>query len=381
MNVQRGVAALPITLVLAFAVLLAAAFANRSVLLQVRSSVHQLHAAQAHEAAQAGLAWALAQLNRPMPIGEDCRPTREASATPWHEQASAGPLQASCVAQGQGWTCHCPSSGEPRSVADAEAAAFHIRLDADPSRPGRWELCSTGHGMSGGRAIELRMDIGRLPALDTQPSAALTVRGTASFNGEFALTHTDPASSGLTLQTGGSVLGTMPHLTSTPGTPAAASVASEDAVLSRLSAQGLHASVFRMNSGNWRQQPAAVTIDCHNTCDAALADAARHHTLIALEGGLRLAAAMSVGTAQRPVLLVADGPVELPAGATIHGLIYARHSMWTSEAPVIVHGAVIAESDLVASGPTQIHHDTAVLRTLQRRNGTYAPVIGSWRDL
>lgn len=381
MNAQRGAATLPITLMLAFVVLLAVAFANRSVLVQVRSSVHQLHAAQAHEAAQAGLAWTLAQLNQPAPVGEDCRPTRELSAMPWHELARRGPLQASCVAGGDGWTCHCPHGGEPRSAQHANSPAFRIQLIADPAHADRWQLSATGHGIEAGRTVQLHLSIGRLPGLDTLPAAALAVRGNASFSGDFTVMHPNAASGGVTLHAGGTVQGPALRAISTPGTPARASILSGHAALAGLTAQGLHASVFRMDRTTWREQPSVATVNCASACDASLAEAARQHTLIALDGGLRLDTPLTLGTPQRPVVLVADGPVELHAAATIHGLVYARHAQWTDSVGATLRGAVVAENDLQAHGPTVVHHDIALLQTLQQRGGTYAPVAGSWRDL
>jgi hypothetical protein len=378
---QRGAAALPVTLMLAFAVLLAVAFANRSVLLQVRSSVHQLHTAQAQEAAQAGLAWTIAQLNRTAPIGEDCRAATSATATTWHEQVRLGPLQASCVAEGAAWACHCPRNGETRSVQHASAPAFHIQLSIDPAQPERWQLVSAGHGTAPGRSVELRQSIGRLPALDTLPAAALAVRGSANFTGDVTLTHTDAASGGVTLHAGDSVQGASLRAISTPGTPSRASVLSHEPGLASLSAQGLHASVFRMSPTQWREQPSATTLSCHTACDAELAEAAREHTLITLDGGLRVDTALTLGSLERPVLLVVNGPVELHAGVTLHGLVYLRHPRWTDTVGATVRGAVIAEGDLQVEGPTVVHHDAALLQTLQQRSGTFAPVAGSWRDL
>ena len=378
---QRGAAALPVTLMLAFAVLLAVAFANRSVLMQVRSSVHQLHTAQAQEAAQAGLAWALAQLNRSTPIGEDCRAADAASGTAWHAQVRLGPLQASCVADGAGWACHCPRSGEPRSVQHASAPAFRVQLTADPSQAERWQLVSVGQGTEAGRRVELRQSIGRVPGLDTLPAATLAVRGNVSFTGDVTLTHTDAASGGVTLHAGGSVQSAGLRAISTPGTPSRASILSQEPGLAGLSAQGLHASVFRMSPAHWREQPGATTLSCHSACDAALAEAAREHTLIALDGGLRVDTALTLGSPERPVLLVVDGPVELNAAVTLHGLVYLRHPRWTDTVGATVRGAVIAENDLQAQGRTAIHHDAALLQTLRQRSGTFAPVAGSWRDL
>ncbi|HEY0821073.1 MAG TPA: hypothetical protein VGD46_19965 [Rhizobacter sp.] len=381
MKTQRGAAALPITLVLSFAVLLAVAFANRSVLLQVRTSVHQLHSAQAHEAAQAGLAWTLAQLNQVAPIGDDCQPSNEDGASTLHQRAQLGPLQASCVAEPLGWSCICPASGATLPAPDAEAASFQASLTPDPVQPERWQLAVTGRNRGSDRPIRLQMSLGRLPGLDTLPSAALAVRGSVSFSAEATLTHTDPASGGVTLHSGGAAEGPLLRVLSTPGTPSRASILRHDAALASLSAPGLHASVFRMDAATWRDQPGVARVSCHQPCDEALVAAARQHTRIALDGGLRLATPLALGTPARPLLLVVDGPVDVAAAATLHGFVYARHPQWTTSAGLTVRGAVIAEHDLRVDGPLHLHHDAAVLQALQQRSGTYAPVSASWRDL
>ncbi len=373
---QRGAAALPITLMLAIAVLLAVAFANRSVVLQVRTSIHQLHTAQAQEAAQAALAWTLAQLNRQTPLDESCQAA--SGAEPWHVRVQEGPLQASCVAQGDGWSCHCPRDGEPRAT---EGTAFRIQLTPDETQPDRWQLTSTGHGSAPGRGVTLRTAIGRLPALATQPAAALTVRGAARFDGQVTLTNTDPAGSGVTLHAGGNVHGPELRAISMAGTPAAASILGDEPALADASATGLHASVFRMDRSAWREQPGTAVVDCRSPCDEALAAAARQHTMIVVDGGLRLTTALAVGTAGHPVVLVVEGPVALDAAATIHGLLYLRDTRWHDALGTTVRGAVIAESGLHLQGTATFHHDADVLRALQRRSGTYAPVAGSWRDL
>jgi hypothetical protein len=378
MKTQRGAAALPITLMLAFVLLMGVAFANRSVLFEVRSAINEVQAAQAHEAAQAGLNWALAQLNRSSPIGDDCRATESATATPWHEQALRGVVHASCTAQGSAWACHCPISGDAASVAAATSPAFSLQLSPDA---GEWQLSVTGHSGRPGPAARLQMRIGRLPALDTLPAAALTVRGATHIGAGLALHHTAPASGGVTLQAGGAVDAVDLRLASTPGTPSQTSVVSLDTALASLTPQGLHASVFRLERQAWREQPAVHELGCAFACDTALRTAALQHTLLSVTGGLRLDTPVTLGTPERPVLLVVDGPVIFNASVVIYGLVYTRHSGWTDTGGARIHGAVIAENDLHTQGSTQIHHDAAVLQALQERSGTFAPVAGSWRDL
>lgn len=377
---QRGAATLPITLMLSFALLMAVAFANRSVVFEVRSAGHQVRAAQAHEAAQAGLQWTLAQLNTQTPVGDDCMASNEPSALAWRDRLATGALLASCEHSTTGWRCHCPPAGDPRSVSDATTPAFRVQIAADAAEPDRWVVQASGHGGTR-RAVQLQMRIGRLPGLDTLPAAALTVRGSARFDAAFALHHSSPSSGGVTLHTGGAVTGPALRLTSSPGTPAHASVVEGDAALASLTLQGLHASLFRLDRNAWQQQPTVHAVDCQTACDSALLDAAREHVSLFLPDGLRLDTPVILGSTERSVLLVVDGPVELHAASVIHGLVFARHEQWQDMGGARIHGAVIASADLHTRGVSHIHHDDAVLLRLRQRSGTFAPIAGSWRDL
>src|SRR5262245_61078598 len=64
----RGAATLSIVLLLSFVAVLVVLHAHRDVVFDLRSAANEARAAQAHEAAQAGLEWAIALLNRPEQI-------------------------------------------------------------------------------------------------------------------------------------------------------------------------------------------------------------------------------------------------------------------------------------------------------------------------
>jgi len=386
---QRGAATLGIALMMVFAILLSVAFANRSVIFEAKTSANQYRAAQAFEAAEAGLDWAIAQLNRDAPIGDDCLPSTQAAASPFREHGAAV-IEAACIESDGAWSCSCPASGAPQPVGTSSSAlAFAIRL-TPASQAGLLQLtsigcsestaaCLTGSGSSGARA-QVQVLVGRLPGLDSPPSAALTIRGTPSFSSpSFVVRHADPRSGGITVHSGGSVDSTPLQLTSSPGTPAAASVISDDSALAQLSTQGLFASTFRMDKPAWRAQPAVRIVDCKSACDAALAQAA-HTSLMWLDGGLRLETPIVLGTPEHPVLLVVDGPVDIHANAVIHGVIYAMSSSWTDTAGASINGAVLVEGDLQATGATQINHNATTLQALHDHTGSYARVPGSWRD-
>ncbi len=371
---QHGATTIAIALMLSFVALLSVAFAHRSVLFDARTSVNQYRAAQAREATEAGVALALAQLNNGTPIGDDCRPSTHASATVFRERDVAS-MRAACTARDGAWSCRCDVSSEPPNDG---SLAFAIRL-AETQTPGVLQLSASGSA-SGSRS-QLQVRLGRLPGLDTLPAAALTVRGSASFGaGSFGVHHTDPASGGLTLHSGAALPSLPLQLSSTPGTPASASVLGSDPALAQLTPQGLFASLFRMDKTSWRTQPMAHELDCHTPCDTALANAGTRHQLLWLRGGLHLDTPLVLGTPQRPVLMVVDGPVVLQAGAVIHGLVYGTHANWVDTAGAAIHGAVVLEDALQASGNTQIHHHIAVLQALHQHTGTYARVAGSWRD-
>ncbi|GAB4563665.1 MAG: hypothetical protein Tsb007_31840 [Rhizobacter sp.] len=371
---QRGASTIAVTLLLSFVALLSVVFANRSVLLDAKTSVNQYRAAQAREAAEAGLAWALAQMNNSTPIGDDCRPSGNASDSPFRERSVAA-MRASCTARGGEWSCSCGASSQP---SDDASQTFSIQF-AETGTAGVMQL--NARGAAGGSLSQLQVHLGRLPGLDSLPAAALTVRGPATFGtGTFGVHHTDPASGGLTLHSGAPLASWPSYLRSTPGTPASASVLADDAALAALAPQGLFTSLFRMDKSHWRTQPMVHELDCSNACDGALAEAATRHQLLWLRGGLRLDTPVSLGTSQRPVLLVVDGPIELNGSAVIHGLVYATHASWVDTAGAAIHGAVVLEDALQASGNTQIHHHLAVLQALHQHTGSYARLANSWRD-
>ena len=152
---QRGAAALLVTTLLCFAMLLVVAYAHRNVVVEEHASANQLRAAQAFEAAEAGIEWALSRLNDPTPAGPDCRPGIDASArsardrwlrfqgaagdvvpATWSDAGTTTPLRAACVRGDGGWTCSCPASGAPSHICrviDRAASGLALQSQLRPS--------------------------------------------------------------------------------------------------------------------------------------------------------------------------------------------------------------------------------------------------------
>lgn len=407
---QRGAAALVVALVLGLLALLTVAFTHRGVLFEHHSAVNQQHAMQASEAASAGMAWALAMMNRPVRVGSDCEP--DPAGMPLRarqavQAAQARALEAACTLGGGHRACHCPSSGPaqwPDGDADPASATRRFRVRLLPStRPGQAEVtvqgcvgtaeaCDHPDGDPAPRARAVaQATVAHLAALADVPAAALTVRGAADLRTSQWAVHQAPPPVGgfttdaITVRSGAETRLGRAALHTADGTPALASLAEGDAALAALSPDGVFADLFRLGRGDWQRQPAVRRVDCPaaGACDAALAQAlalAGETPMLWIAGPLRLDMAVAYGTDTRPVLWVVDGPVALNAAVAVHGLLYLRAPGWSDAAGAHIHGAVVAENDFRPTGATQLHHDPELLGRLARQAGTDAVVPGSWRD-
>ena len=269
---QRGAATLAVSLVLLLAMLLSAAYANRALLFEQRSSANQYRAAQAFEAAEAGLDWAITQLNQPRPVDERCEPVMNASGSSFRERylsvdtesgrhepqrwangAQDLALQAGCVRSGQGWSCACPSNGVASlPVADgddlAPQPAFSVQFSAE-LRPGLVRVTATGCSNAAGACrpgepgradavVRLQVLLGLLPGLSVAPQAALTVRGTVNAAGALSVHNRDAASGGLTVRAGASLIGSAVRLSTAAGGAAATGTVGTGAAGSTRTAAG-----------------------------------------------------------------------------------------------------------------------------------------------
>ncbi len=355
---QRGAAALVVTLVLFFAMTLVAAFANRNLILEQHISVNQYHAAQAFEAAEAGLEWALAMLNNPQRLGADCRPTggelertfRErhlrvdittGAQTPvtWDHAGHATALQASCVRDGAGWACSCPSAGFPALAVPSERGphpAFAVEFAPAP-QPGLVRLVATGCTSLGGACLPGSSDVpdakaqaqlllGLVPGLASAPAAPLTVKDSVNVgSAAIGLHNPHAASGGLTLHAGGSVTAANARITTVAGGSPAASWVEGDAALAALPTDRLFASVFGVDKATWKEQTMVARLACDANCAATLAEASGDGgaQLLWVDGDLTLQGPATLGTAERPVIVVATGAARLSGAVTIYGLVYA----------------------------------------------------------
>lgn len=409
----RGIAALALTMLLLFALLLGVAFVNRNLVFEQRASANQYRSTQAFEAAEAGLEWTLARLNDPGRIDADCLPSIDAdassfrdrhliwnvrtatySATTWLDAGSSRPLQPACVRGSAGWDCACPAAGLPVLALPAgarSAPAFSVQILPTP-QPGQLRLLATGCSALAGPCrpgdstapdaiAQVQVLVALLPAVRTLPAAALTVRGSVDADGAaFGAHNRDPASGGVAIHAGNAVAAAAAYLTQPPGAAPAAAVVHHDATLAALEPARLFATYFGLDREHWGKQPGVQRITCTDDCAVALAGAiGTGATRVHVTSDLRLEGPLALGAPLRPVVIAVDGLARFNGAVRLDGLLYAAALRWDGGSG-LVRGAVVAEGDYGGSGTPEIVYDTDVLARLKGGTGSFARVSGSWRD-
>ena len=414
---QRGVAALAVTMLLVFVMLLGVGFVNRNLVFEQRASVNQYRSTQAFEAAEAGLEWALSQLGRNQRIGPDCLTTADATATSfrsrhlvhdassgaidpltWPDGATVRPLSAACMRSDDGWTCSCPSTGHPALAAPAgrtPAPAFNVSFEA-VGRPGLVRAVAVGCSNAGGVCVpgtatpadaSARAEalFALLPALRSAPAAALTARGAIhAGTAAFGVHNADSASGGLAINAGGSVHIAAAHIGTLPGASTADAIAANDPQLAALTPGQFFAGYFGLDKGAWSRRPIVKRMACTGDCTAALvalvADAPEP-SLVQIEGNLRIGGPLALGSVERPILIVASGAVQLTGDVSLTGVLYGTALTWTGTSPnARVRGALIVEGDYQGDATPEIVYDARLLARLRGYAGSFARVNGSWRD-
>jgi type II secretory pathway pseudopilin PulG len=422
---QRGSVALPTLLVVLLLMGWLALAAHRSLLVEQRSTSHQVRAAQAFEAAEAGLEWAIAQLNRPQPIDDRCLPTdrpddrsfrerfvpTESSSealmpTTWRDGVRDIALAPTCVRSDGAWQCSCPSNGLPSltvAAADSTAApAFSVQFTAGPT-PATVRLssvgcatlggpCQPGSGSSTQTSARVEVLLGRLPGLASTPRAAITALGDIDAigvgTGTPGIHNPEGSSGGLTVQSGGGLNGASIRLSTAPGAAATASTATHDPVFAELDGASVYASLFGVDITTWASHPAVQTITCQGPCGAELTQAIDRvggNRMLLITGDAHIDGPVTLGSPERPVIIVVSARARVDGGVTIHGLLHANAVDWTASASgaggaARLEGALVSASDVRLEGAIDIHRNADTLRLLRASTGSLVRVPGSWKD-
>lgn len=430
---ERGAATLIVVMVLFFVVSMVAAYTNRNMLFEQRTSANQYRSSQALEAAEAGVEWALSMLNHSR-IDASCIASASSTDTSFRERylaidalagtmlprtTSAGAeLTPQCVFDPASatWSCSCPADGAPSvtaPTAPGTAPAFAIRFlrapeGVGPLQPGVVRIESVGctrlsadclQFVGQGQVNEGRAVVSVLAALagrvNSVPVAALTSRGAVNVGG--SLYNSQPGDSGVTVQAGGSVSSSIMAYTAA-GSPPATSIIAGDTGLQVPAAAPYTASdrffgsVFGIFPESFRLQQSAVRRTCAGApCTAAVLRAdilMNPGRPIWIDGNVNVNSGGDIGSVAAPVLLIVNGDLQFSvSGVTIHGLVYVRpvspSTVWTTSGTGQVQGALVVDGDVGTSGganfPTVVY-SSAALATLRSGTGSFVRVPSSWKD-
>jgi hypothetical protein len=426
-------------MLLFFLMALVAAYTSRNLIFEQRTSTNQYRASQAFEAAEAGLNWALAQLNGGR-INDACEDSADLGDTTFRGRyletisdsgeitirsqppavpgGAAPALLPACVFDPDStrWLCSCPSNGNPTLPAVASPLAkpmFRIRLEPLPggrrdvirivsagcTRPDASCLAENPTAPGGDALAVLTALVTLRSGLSTLPAAAVTARQTVDAGtGTLNVTNLDPGTAGLTVLAGGAVngaLGLNLLPTTVPGTPGEESIgATDDRLAGYASGARMFSALFGMTPDLHRDQPGAVRLPCGGGCSAATVNTALSEhpgKVVWVQGDLvvdsDIGAAPTPGglaaaelAASRPALIVVEGTATLSAG-TVWGAIYSRAANWDrGTGNTRIEGALVAEGSFGGNGSQVVVYNPEVLRELRARSGSFVRVPGGWRD-
>lgn len=407
---QHGAATLVVVMVLFFLMLLVAAYAGRTLIFEQRTSANQYRSAQAYEAAQGGLEWALAMLNSGQRIDAACQPSTNPADNTFRDRylaidvtnekvtpaTPAAGRFAACMRGQAGWQCQCPTGDMPSLVADAgTGVAFIVEMQPWPSSTPAQPLkitsqaCSSGNdlrcfqsGTSSTDAVAVQsMQVALVQAMRQPPTAALVASGGVTLPSGLVIVNQAPGGNATAIRAGGSVDGVTADNVRVPGgmLPADAVVANDPSVGAyvRFAQEylGISQTVFRGLPG---------TVNCSGSscAESVVAGAASGRRLFSVGGDLTLPST-TLGTPEQPVVLVVDGKLTLQGLTTINGFVYADQLEWLSGASAAaVRGAAVIRTDCctAVSGSPRIVYDRDILSRLRLFAGAYAKVPGSWQD-
>ncbi len=416
----RGMATLTVVMVLFFILAMVAAYTNRTLIVDQRASANNLRSAMAMEAAEAGIEWALAQLNGPRATLTCASSDQVAdsefrsryltlnSDSTWSVQnyTLSGVNYAfspSCVADAGVWTCSCPTTAAPTPSLslppDGLGQAFRVTFQAIqgasyPAHAGTLGILSQGCsnlGSGGSNCIstvqvpqvdafaQTTASVGLVRALPYAPAAAITA-GTTIDGTTMRVSNEDP-STGLTVHAGGAITIATAQLTGPAGSGSDGRVGGDPALAARALVGGrFFESLFGMDVNNYRRQPGLKIVDCTVACTSAqLADPLARYPgrVIWLDGDVTLDSAGTIGSAAQPAVLIVTGTLTLNAAVNYYGVLYANVVNWSGgAASAFVNGAIVSANQFQATATATVAYDATILSTISRSYGSFVRVPG-----
>jgi len=435
MQGQYGMATLVLVMLLFLIMAMMAAYGNRDLIFEQKIANNYFRAGVAQEAAEAGAEWAIAMLNGTK-INANCQADAKAInsfrerylSIKASDRTLVAPVLfptpiADCVRNdARGWDCRCPSGALSKQAALDDAQNLQPRfklsfISATPGpapltlpRPGVIRLISQGCSSSGSEECldqgniaaqasvgvsDVSLDLALLSALKNPPATPLTITGAISLGSAGLGLHNSAArSKGLLLSSalGSSQIAGLDEsrLDSLPGTPGRQALLLDDPSLKHKDGSSKDGpSLFRMFFGmgmeSYRDQAAMRVLNCPpSDCGPTLQQAYDAGGRMAwIAGPLSIASNVSLGADTSPMLIIADGQVQLSGPMQLTGLLFANGDLsWGngSAMPARFKGAMLVAGALSIDGVVDLWYEGSVMDELSNRTGSFVRVPGGWFD-
>ncbi len=408
---QRGAAALIVSIILLFGMTVIAFFVNRNMIFEQRTSANQYRTTKAFEMAEAGLEWAVAQLNTEAPrvVAPGCTTTTGAAtgSFAWRyltiSAAGIGVVAngrpAGSIASNGAVTAQCPTPGTAATLGASSEPRFMVEFSrtgvTDPysvriiSRgcTNAGSFCVDGTTGTPADGVAVVSAIYKMkPALPLAPGAGLVTGGAASVGGNMNVINEDRASNGITINSGSIVnLGSGTEVYTIGGTAPQTSVLDNDPSLRNLTnADGtgeiMFQSFFGQNYTEYQESPKTWIItsgvcpanaagrcsgSCGsaNACGTALMNAYTNNgvekfwtdTPVQFGTSNRPAASaanpsQTFGTATRPLIVGSTANVDFNGAVVGYGLFYAATASATDNYVVVGTGNATVVGAIVTRG-------------------------------
>lgn len=391
---------------------------------QTRSVTRWVQGTVALEAAEAGLAWTLAGLNHMPGATGSVRDRLLSWSLDGHGSVKTRHVTTAlaCVQdihEAGGWACRWAASADAPATTSTPTDA----TGGDARLPPAWlmqllpgPLAETGGARRTSLTLQvtgcsqvtadcgattdaeldpvqppdarrhLRLTLALLGDLVSPPDAALSAGGPVSLGPHGRVMRGEPGTSGFAIEAGGRIdLDHRSSVIGAPGRPPGDAVrAGQDALISPAARWWRH---FRASAELMRRLPSLHHLRCPATgCGAAeLADAASTGArALWVEGSLSLDGG-TWGSAERPLLVVVDGPVQLYGPVRFDGWLLAESLVWRADDSAAAgrglwQGAISTWGEARISGPIDLIHRPSTLVRLRGTIGTWTALPGSWRD-
>lgn len=358
---MRGAATLALTLLILSSITMMGIYSAKSAITEQKASNNEFQAKLAFEAAEAGVEFGGVYLDA----------NKAAILT---DADSNGAIDSysnsstSSVAQTNG-TSYSITYSNP------VASAFNII-----------QVNAIGRNPDGSVARNISQVYANVPFLDSKPAAGVIAKGAVSFGGNMTITNTV---NGNTILSGGAVslTGSASTNTGSGGSDKhglGADVSQNDAALAALSDEQFFQKFFAQDMATTKSKADSLYQASGNVNYSSQLNG-KEGELIWIEhssGEARINSNTTIGSPEKPVILIIDADLKMNGGLTIYGTVYVTRNFINSGGGNLeVYGGLMVNGDLQSTGTPNVIYDESVLNKIQETIGKYTKLPGTWIDL